>query len=79
MEELHTLVSTIAKGLVDNPEEVVVRPVEGEQLLVIELQVAKSDVGKIIGKHGNNIRSLRTILGAVSTKLKKRTVLDLVE
>ncbi len=69
----------MAKALVDKPEEVVVTEIEGEQTSVIELKVAKDDLGKIIGKEGRNARSLRTILGASSTKLRKRTVLEIIE
>lgn len=79
MEELTHLVEVMAKALVDKPDEVVVSEVEGEQTTVIELKVAKEDLGKIIGKQGNNARSLRTILAAVSTKLRKRSVLEIIE
>ncbi len=73
------LIEHIAKALVDNPEEVKVVEVEGNQTSVLELKVAKSDLGKIIGKQGRTARSMRTILGAASTKLKKRTVLEIIE
>ncbi len=76
---LRELVEVMAKALVDKPEEVVVTEIEGEQTSVIELKVAKDDLGKIIGKEGRNARSLRTILGASSTKLRKRTVLEIIE
>ena len=79
MEELRHLVEVMAKALVDLPNEVSVTEIEGEQTTVIELKVAKSDLGKIIGKEGNNARSLRTILAAVSTKLRKRSVLEIIE
>ncbi len=79
MDELTHLVEVMAKALVDAPDEVHVTQVEGEQTTVIELKVAKSDLGKIIGKQGNNARSLRTILAAVSTKLRKRSVLEILE
>ena len=79
MEELHNLVSVIAKALVDKPDQVKITPTEGEQVMVFELQVDRTDLGKIIGKQGNNIRAIRTILGAVSTKLRRRTVLELIE
>lgn len=61
------------------PEQVNVAEVEGEQTTVIELKVAKEDLGKIIGKEGRTARSLRTILAAVSTKLRKRSVLEILE
>jgi predicted RNA-binding protein YlqC (UPF0109 family) len=69
----------MAKALVDYPEQVNVAEIEGEQTTVIELKVAKEDLGKIIGKEGRTARSLRTILGAVSTKLRKRSVLEILE
>ncbi|NBX67933.1 MAG: KH domain-containing protein [Proteobacteria bacterium] len=69
----------MAKALVDFPEQVNVAEVEGEQTTVIELKVAKEDLGKIIGKEGRTARSLRTILAAVSTKLRKRSVLEILE
>ncbi len=79
MEELRNLVEVMAKALVDFPEQVTVAEVEGEQTTVIELKVAKEDLGKIIGKEGRTARSLRTILAAVSTKLRKRSVLEILE
>jgi predicted RNA-binding protein YlqC (UPF0109 family) len=78
-EELRQLVETMAKALVDFPDQVNVAEIEGEQTTVIELKVAKEDLGKIIGKEGRTARSLRTILGAVSTKLRKRSVLEILE
>ena len=71
------LVMFIAKALVDQPEEVMVSEISGTQSSVIELKVAKEDVGKIIGKHGRTIMAIRTILNAASMKLKKRCILDL--
>lgn len=79
MEELRNLVEVMAKALVDYPDQVTVAEVEGEQTTVIELKVAKEDLGKIIGKEGRTARSLRTILAAVSTKLRKRSVLEILE
>jgi len=73
------LIEYIAKLLVDNPEEVSVTELEGEQTSVIELKVAKEDLGKVIGKHGRTARAMRTILGAASMKLKKRSVLEILE
>lgn len=73
------LISYIAKSLVDKPEEVVVTEIVGEQTSVIELKVAKEDLGKVIGKQGRTARAMRTILGAASTKLKKRSVLEIIE
>lgn len=73
------LIEYIAKALVDIPEEVVVSEVEGEITSVIELKVAKSDLGKVIGKQGRTARAMRTILSAASTKLNKRSVLEILE
>ncbi len=73
------LIEYIAKLLVDNPEEVMVTEIEGEQTSVIELRVAKEDLGKVIGKQGRNVSAIRTILGAASAKMKKRSVLEILE
>lgn len=73
------LIEYIAKALVDRPEEVRVLEVEGEKTSVIELSVAKEDLGKIIGKQGRTARAIRTILTAASTKLRKRSVLEIIE
>jgi predicted RNA-binding protein YlqC (UPF0109 family) len=73
------LVDYIAKALVDYPEQVEVTEISGEQTSVIELKVAKEDLGKVIGKQGRTARAMRTILGAASTKLRKRSVLEILE
>ena len=73
------LITYIAKALVDNPEEVKVTEVEGDQTSVLELKVAKEDLGKVIGKQGRTARAMRTILNAASAKVKKRTVLEIIE
>ncbi|MBW1673931.1 MAG: KH domain-containing protein [Deltaproteobacteria bacterium] len=73
------LIEYIAKSLVDKPEEVSVTELEGEQTSVIELKVAKEDMGKIIGKQGRTAMAIRTILGAASAKMKKRSVLEILE
>jgi uncharacterized protein len=75
---LSQLIEYIAKALVDLPEQVHVNEIVGENTTVIELTVAKEDLGKIIGKQGRTARSIRTVLNA-STKLRKRTVLEIVE
>jgi predicted RNA-binding protein YlqC (UPF0109 family) len=77
--EMKDLIEYIAKALVDKPEEVLVTEIEGEQTSVIELKVAKEDLGKVIGKQGRTARAMRTILSASSTKLKKRSVLEIIE
>jgi len=73
------LIEYIAKALVDNPEEVSVTELEGEQSTVIELKVAKEDMGKVIGKQGRTAIAMRTILSAASAKIKKRSVLEILE
>jgi predicted RNA-binding protein YlqC (UPF0109 family) len=73
------LVKFIAEALVDNPEQVQVKEIEGEQTSVIELKVAKEDLGKVIGKQGRTARAMRTILSAASTKIRKRAVLEILE
>jgi predicted RNA-binding protein YlqC (UPF0109 family) len=73
------LIERIAKALVDNPDQVAVTEIEGEQTSVLELKVAKEDLGKVIGKQGRTARAMRTILSAASAKIKKRTVLEIIE
>ena len=79
MASVKELVEDIAKALVDTPEEVVVREVSGEYVTVLELRVAQSDVGKIIGKQGRTARSLRTLLSAAGMKLNRRFTLEILE
>ncbi|WP_256581041.1 KH domain-containing protein, partial [Pseudomonas sp. GW460-11-11-14-LB11] len=78
-DELRELVEYMAKALVDLPDQVQVKQIEGEQTTVIELKVAKEDLGKVIGKQGRTARAIRTILNGASTKLRKRTVLEIIE
>jgi predicted RNA-binding protein YlqC (UPF0109 family) len=73
------LIKYIAQALVDFPEQVTVTEVVGNQTSVLELKVAKEDLGKIIGKQGRTARAMRTILSAASAKIKKRTVLEIIE
>ena len=73
------LIEDIAKALVDIPEEVSVREVQGEQVTVLELKVAPSDLGKVIGNQGRTARSIRTILGAAGMKLNRRFTLEILE
>jgi len=73
------LVEDIAKALVDVPEEVTVQEVQGEQVTVLELRVAPSDLGKVIGKQGRTARSIRTLLGAAGMKLNRRFTLEILE
>ncbi|MCK4986825.1 MAG: KH domain-containing protein [Desulfobacterales bacterium] len=73
------LISYIAQALVDNPDQVAVTEIEGGQTLILELRVAKEDMGKIIGKHGRTAQAIRTLLSAASGKAKKRIVLEILE
>jgi predicted RNA-binding protein YlqC (UPF0109 family) len=73
------LISNIVKALVDQPDQVSVTEVEGGHTVVLELSVAKSDMGKVIGKRGRNAQAIRTILSAASGKIQKRYVLEIVE
>jgi hypothetical protein len=79
MESMKELVEEIAKSLVDIPEQVQVREVDGEQVTVLELRVDPSDLGKVIGKQGRTARSIRTLLGAAGMKLNRRFTLEILE
>lgn len=79
MSELSDLIKYVGKSLVDMPEKVEVREIKGEQTVVIELIVDETDRGKVIGKQGRTAKALRTILNAASTKLKIRSVLEIIE
>lgn len=76
---MRELIEAIAKSLVDKPDQVAVRSVEGEQVTILELRVDPSDLGKVIGKQGRTARSIRTILGAAGMKLRKRYTLEILE
>lgn len=78
-EDMKLLIETIAKALVDNPEKVEVAEVEGEQTTVVELRVAKEDLGKVIGKEGRTARAMRQILAAASAKIRRHSVLEIIE
>ena len=73
------LIKYMAQALVDNPDKVEVSEVVGEQTSVLELRVAKEDLGKVIGKQGRTAKAMRTILSAASTKIRKRSVLEIIE
>jgi uncharacterized protein len=77
--DMKTLIELMAKSLVDNPEEVAVTEVDGERTAIFELRVAKTDIGKVVGKQGNTARAMRTILSAAGAKLKKRCVLEVLD
>ena len=76
---MKALIEDIARALVDNPEQVAVMEVVGEQTTVLELRVAQTDLGKVIGKQGRTARAIRTLLGAAGMKLRKRFVLEILE
>ena len=73
------LIKHIAQALVDNPEQVSVWEITGEHTIILELKVAKEDIGKVIGKQGRTAQALRTILNAVSGKEKKRITLEILD
>jgi predicted RNA-binding protein YlqC (UPF0109 family) len=79
LSELSKMIEYMAKMLVDLPDQVEINEIAGENTTVIELKVAKEDLGKIIGKQGRTARAVRTILNGASTKLRKRTVLEIIE
>ncbi len=79
MADMRDLVTFIAKALVDRPDDVVVTEVCGEQTSVIELRVAKDDMGKVIGKQGRTAKAIRTVVNAAATKARKRAVLEIIE
>ena len=79
MEDLKDLISFIAKALVDDPDAVEVRAVEGEKTIILELTVGDGDLGKVIGKDGRTARAMRTLLAATSAKQSKRAVLEILE
>lgn len=79
MAGIKELVEDIAKALVDEPEQVAVREVAGQQVTVLELKVAPDDLGKVIGKQGRTARSIRTLLGAAGMKLNRRFTLEILE
>lgn len=76
---LKELIEFIARSLVDKPEEVEVSEISGEQTVVLELRVAKDDLGKVIGKQGRTVKAMRALLSAASAKLRKRADLEILE
>lgn len=79
MSAMKNLLEEIAKALVDHPEDVVVKEVEGEQTTVLELRVRTEDLGKVIGRQGRTARAIRTLLAAAGMKVHKRFVLEILE
>ena len=76
---MKNLIQRIVQAMVDNPDQVEISEIEGDQTTVLELRVAKEDLVKVIGKKGRNAQALRDILSAVSAKRRKRTILEIVE
>lgn len=76
---MKSLIENIARGLVDDPDAVKVREVEGDQATVLELTVASDDLGKVIGRQGRTVRAMRTLLGAASIRAGRRTMLEIME
>lgn len=76
---LKTLIEYIARSLVDNPDHVDVKEIEGEKTTIIELRVDEDDLGKIIGRHGRTAKAMRTVINAAATKERKRAVLEILE
>ncbi len=76
---MRELVEAIAKALVDNPDQVQVRAIDGEQVTVLELRVHPTDLGKVIGRQGRTAKAMRTLLGAAGMKLHKRYTLEILE
>lgn len=79
MSAMKELLEEIARALVDNPEDVQVTEVEGEQTTVLELRVRNEDLGKVIGRQGRTARAIRTLLSAAGMKVHKRFVLEILE
>jgi predicted RNA-binding protein YlqC (UPF0109 family) len=79
MSAMKDLLVEIAKALVDNPEDVAVTEIEGEQTTVLELRVRNEDLGKVIGRQGRTARAIRTLLAAAGMKIQKRFVLEILE
>jgi predicted RNA-binding protein YlqC (UPF0109 family) len=79
MSAMKDLLVEIAKALVDNPEDVTVNEIEGEQTTVLELRVRNEDLGKVIGRQGRTARAIRTLLAAAGMKIQKRFVLEILE
>jgi len=77
--QIDELVTQIVQALVDRPQEVRVNTIHGGHTMVLELRVAKDDIGKVIGRQGRTAQAMRTLIAAVSAKIKKRTVLEIVE
>jgi len=73
------LVEYMVRSLVDHPDDVEIREIEGEKSTILELKVTKDDIGKVIGKHGRIARAIRTIINASATNSGKRVVLEILD
>jgi predicted RNA-binding protein YlqC (UPF0109 family) len=73
------LILTIVRAMVDHPDRVSVSEINGDQMTVFELNVAKEDLGKVIGKQGQNAKAIRTILNAASSRERRRSVLEIID
>ena len=73
------LLARIINSMVDNPDEIIITETDSDHTIMFNLKVAKSDIGKVIGKQGRNINAIRMILSAVAAKNKKRVMLDIHE
>jgi len=76
---LKELIELIIKGIVDNPDKVEINEIVGESSLIFEVRVDSDDIGKVIGRQGRNIKSIRTIVNAAAQKDDKRVVIEIVE
>ncbi len=76
---MNDLIKRIVQSLVDNPEQVEVSEIESDRTLILEIRMAKSDIGKVIGKQGRTVQAIRTILRAASGKVKKRTIMEILK
>jgi len=79
VDQLAELIDYIARALVDEPEDVHVDAIDGERAIILELNVAQSDLGKVIGKDGRTARAMRTLLSATSARMRRRAILDILE
>lgn len=79
MEQIEELIGYIARNLVDEPDEVEVEALDGDGAIVVELSVAKGDLGKVIGREGRTARAIRTLLAAASARRQRRAVLEILE
>jgi len=79
VDQLAELIDYIARALVDEPEDVQVDAIDGDRAIILELSVAQSDLGKVIGKDGRTARAMRTLLSATSARMRRRAILDILE